>query len=74
MDGTLYQDLASQRDHQTLQHYQKAPTGQGTHTVPIAPETKLATIVHDSHLLVNDHHHQGVKALAPSFKLSVLAN
>ncbi|EHO50203.1 gamma-glutamyl-gamma-aminobutyrate hydrolase family protein [Lentilactobacillus kisonensis] len=74
LGGSVYQDLESQRDRQTFQHFQKAPMNQGTHTISITPETQLESIIGGGdQTLVNSHHHEAVKALAPGLKLTALA-
>ncbi|GHP13539.1 gamma-glutamyl-gamma-aminobutyrate hydrolase [Lentilactobacillus fungorum] len=74
LGGTLYQDLYSQRDHLTFQHYQKAPMPQGTHTVSTTPDSYLAKIIgYDDSTLVNSHHHEAVKAISAQLNISALA-
>lgn len=74
LGGTLYQDLYSQRNRPTLQHYQKAPMPQGTHTISVTPDSYLAKIIgHDDTTLVNSHHHEAVKAVSSQLNISALA-
>ncbi len=74
LGGTLYQDLNSQKPDGLLQHYQKAAMNQGTHHVDLTPETALQQLFGTSELLVNSHHHEAVKELAPGLKLASLAS
>ncbi|GAA2975362.1 gamma-glutamyl-gamma-aminobutyrate hydrolase family protein [Lentilactobacillus parakefiri] len=74
LGGTLYQDLYSQRNRPTLQHYQKAPMQQGTHTISVTPDSYLAKIIGtDDTTLVNSHHHEAVKAVSSQLNISALA-
>lgn len=74
LGGTLYQDLYSQRNRPTLQHYQKAPMPQGTHTISVTPDSYLAKIIgRDDTTLVNSHHHEAVKAVSSQLNISALA-
>ncbi|AEB72355.1 gamma-glutamyl-gamma-aminobutyrate hydrolase family protein [Lentilactobacillus buchneri] len=74
LGGTLYQDLYSQRNHPTLQHYQKAPMPQGTHTISTTPDSYLAKIIgQGDSTLVNSHHHEAVKAVSGQLNISALA-
>lgn len=74
LGGTLYQDMASKRNKPVLQHYQKAPMDQGTHTISVTPDSYLAKIIgHDETIYVNSHHHEAVKAISPELKISALA-
>ncbi len=73
MGGDIYQDIATQIDHQTYQHHQKAPSDQGSHYVDIAEGSMLQTIFHgQSRVLANSFHHQSVQ-LAPQLKVTATA-
>lgn len=74
LGGDIYQDIATQIDHQTYQHHQKAPSDQGSHYVDIAEGSMLQTIFHgQSRVLVNSFHHQSVRKLAPQLKVTATA-
>lgn len=74
LGGTLYQDMGSQREKPVLQHYQKAPMDQGTHTISINADSYLAQIIgHDDKVYVNSHHHEAIKAVSSQLKISALA-
>ncbi|GAA4714583.1 gamma-glutamyl-gamma-aminobutyrate hydrolase family protein [Brevibacillus fulvus] len=70
--GTLYQDLASQKE-QVLQHSQKAPRDYLSHSVEIAAGSKLEQIIGSRRIKVNSFHHQAVKQPAAGFRVSALA-
>ena len=70
--GDIYQDLASQREG-TLIHDQKAPRWYPTHAVEVSHDSKLFAILGQSSLRVNSYHHQAVRNVAPSFKVSAVA-
>ncbi|MDR0814747.1 MAG: membrane dipeptidase, partial [Bacteroidales bacterium] len=67
--GTLYQDIPIQYKN-GIAHFQKASTSRGTHVVEIVPGTELAEILLKSQALTNSFHHQGVKDLAPGFRIA----
>lgn len=57
--GTLYQDVPSQVAG-ALQHGQKAPGFHGTHALSVVPDSRLASLVGGTHVMVNSFHHQAV--------------
>ncbi|GHT77895.1 hypothetical protein FACS189464_0410 [Bacteroidia bacterium] len=67
--GTLYQDIPIQYKN-SIAHFQKASTSRGTHTIEIVAGTKLSEILLKPEALTNSFHHQGVKDLAPGFRIS----
>lgn len=67
--GSLYQDIYSQVP-QVLNHRQRAPRWYPYHTVQIEKESKLRQILRTDSLRVNSRHHQAVKNLGKSFKVS----
>jgi len=71
--GTLYQDIPMQYAQSTVDHRQTAPATQGTHAVSIVKGSKLSEILHTSEILANTFHHQGVKSLAPHFRIAARA-
>lgn len=60
LGGSLYQDIATQLPH-ALQHEQRTPKVQSSHSINILPKTKLHRIVGCTVLKVNTTHHQAVK-------------
>ncbi len=73
LGGTLYQDMGSQREKPVLQHYQKAPMDQGTHTISINADSYLAQIIgHDDKVYVNSHHHEAIKAVSSQLRFQPL--
>ena len=71
--GDIYQDLASQREG-ALIHDQKAPRWYPTHALEISPDSKLSGILGEASLRVNSYHHQAVRKIAPSFRVSAQAS
>jgi putative glutamine amidotransferase len=75
--GTLYQDIAAQRDGSIKHDY--FPTGgrytrdQLVHDVRVVEGTQLAAALGATQLAVNSMHHQGIKELAPGLVVSALA-
>lgn len=60
LGGTLHQDIAS--DPGTpVRHSQQEPRDQPTHTVKVAPGSRLGAILGAEELEVNSMHHQAVK-------------
>lgn len=70
--GTLHQDLRRALP-QVLKHGQDQPRWYPSHTVRIAPGTKLAAIFETEELAVNSFHHQAVAKVAPGFIASAHA-
>lgn len=68
--GSLYQDIPSQCSQSTLQHQQKESSYQGTHQVEFEAGSQLAAIMGHDQWLTNSHHHQAVKQIAPSLKVT----
>ncbi|MDN6542108.1 MAG: gamma-glutamyl-gamma-aminobutyrate hydrolase family protein [Lentilactobacillus parabuchneri] len=74
LGGTLYQDMYSQRNRPTLQHFQKAPLPQGTHSISVTPDSYLEKIIGGGDaILVNSHHHESIKAVSSQLNISALA-
>ncbi|MDR1454185.1 MAG: membrane dipeptidase, partial [Tannerella sp.] len=69
--GTLYQDIASQRDANTgAKHWQRLPADKVFHTVSVMPGSQLAAIVGEGTKAVNSLHHQSVRDVAPGFRVT----
>ena len=64
LGGTLYQDLASQIEGNSIAHRQQMPKWQWTHEVEVDAASKVAKIVQVTDLRVNSYHHQAIKGLA----------
>lgn len=60
LGGSLYQDISTQVPH-ALEHEQRTPKGQSSHTINILTKTKLHGIVGCKAIKVNTSHHQAVK-------------
>ncbi|MDR3217831.1 MAG: gamma-glutamyl-gamma-aminobutyrate hydrolase family protein [Dysgonamonadaceae bacterium] len=72
--GTLYQDIPTQYENKnSINHYQTEPQTEGTHPATIVGGTKLDEILNRQEIFVNSFHHQGVKNLAPHFRISARA-
>lgn len=72
--GTLYQDLPTQYKQSTIAHKQTEPREHATHNVNVVLGTQLADILGiTDNIPVNSFHHQGVKNVAPGFKINAIA-
>ncbi|WP_270767672.1 gamma-glutamyl-gamma-aminobutyrate hydrolase family protein [Lacticaseibacillus rhamnosus] len=72
LGGNLYQDLPSQNPQATIRHAQAAPGQWPTHHVAITPGSHLAALLGTSSY-VNSRHHQAVKDVAASLKVTAKA-
>lgn len=71
--GTLYQDIPSQTNA-TICHVQSSKIrAEGTHSISITEDSKLAEILGTTKIYVNSYHHQSVKEIAKGFKISAVA-
>ena len=70
--GSLFQDISSQIST-ALQHRQRTPATNLSHTVTVIPDSLLRRIVRSRSMRVNSSHHQSVKVVAPSLIASALA-
>lgn len=68
--GTLYQDIGTQSPGCTLKHTQNTRRNFASHTVDIAPGSRLNEAVGAEVLTVNSYHHQAVKDIAPGFRIT----
>lgn len=64
--GTLFQDLRGQLPH-SLEHLQQGPRNYLSHSINIAKESMLFSLLNNSALRVNSFHHQGVKSVPKGF-------
>jgi len=71
--GNLYQDIPSQV-RKPLQHRQRPPATNLSHSVTVAPGSLLRRIVRTDTMRVNSSHHQSVKQVASSLVASALAS
>ncbi len=62
LGGSLYQDVITEPGT-PLTHSQKEPRDQPTHTVKVAPGSRLADVMGAEEVDVNSMHHQALKAL-----------
>lgn len=71
--GSLYQDL-SERVSDSWDREQVCHRGPDhtdtTHPVCIEPNTMLARCIDQQRLMVNSHHHQGIRELPPNLRIS----
>lgn len=72
LGGTVYQDL-SQNPTTTLKHHQTAPGNMPSHHVSVSQGSRLLKIV-GKRPYVNSRHHQAVKDVAPSLKITARAD
>lgn len=72
LGGKLYQDIYKEAAA-TLKHSQDTERHVATHTVRIAPESRLHGLFGTEVLPVNSFHHQAVKEAAPGFAVSALS-
>ena len=67
--GTLWQDIPSQLPQSGICH--KAPEGQAaSHSIDIAPGSRLSKVYGCNSMEVNSFHHQSVKDVAPGFTVT----
>ncbi len=67
LGGGLYQDIADEQGSD-LEHYREDLANDPVHSVSLAPESCLASILGTTQLSVNSVHHQAVKETAPELK------
>ena len=68
LGGSLWQDLASQKQMDAAAHEQKPPYDRPCHRVSIVPGSPLAALLGKEETEVTSRHHQAVKALAPGLE------
>ncbi len=69
--GSIYQDIDTMlKRAPRVRHMQKAPDWCETHMVQLVTDTKLAAIYHAQEIMVNSFHHQSVKKVPESFRVS----
>ncbi|MDR3268076.1 MAG: membrane dipeptidase [Tannerella sp.] len=74
--GSLYQDIPLQYENKSIRHNQSVSRLRGTHPISVVPGAGLAEILQlrTPDVLVNSFHHQGVKRLAPHFRIAARAS
>lgn len=72
LGGTLYQDLRSQVAG-SIAHQQHQTAGYVSHRVHFDEGSKLAEIYGCTEVMVNSHHHQAVKEIAPGLRITARA-
>lgn len=72
LGGTLYQDLNTERPGSVL-HQQAEPWGRGSHYVSVAADTLLAEAIGSDRIFINSFHHQGIRDLAPTLRVTARA-
>ena len=74
LGGSLYQDIQAQvRDGDRHDWHPGYPRNRLSHTVIVAPQTRLAHILGTTSLLVNSLHHQAIKDVAPGLTVAARA-
>lgn len=68
LGGSLWQDLASQKQMDAAAHEQKPPYDRPCHRVSIVPGSPLAALLGKEETEVTSRHHQAVKELAPGLE------
>jgi putative glutamine amidotransferase len=69
--GTLHQHLPELTSE--IQHRQRLPSDQASHTVEIEPESRLAEVLGATELDVNSFHHQAIERLGEGLRVSATA-
>ncbi|MDQ7797540.1 MAG: gamma-glutamyl-gamma-aminobutyrate hydrolase family protein [Candidatus Edwardsbacteria bacterium] len=72
LGGGLYQDIADEQGS-SFDHYREDLPNQAAHSVSIAPDSCLASILGSTSVSVNSVHHQAVKDPAPGLKAAAWA-
>lgn len=72
LGGTVYQDLSQDPDA-TVKHDQEAPGNMPSHHISVQPDSRLFNITGERPY-VNSRHHQAIKDLAPSLKVTARAD
>lgn len=70
LGGSLYQDIPSQCPGSDILHQQKESSYVGTHRILIEPDSQLGQMMGHTEWTTNSHHHQAVKAIAPSLRIT----
>ncbi|MEG1849076.1 MAG: gamma-glutamyl-gamma-aminobutyrate hydrolase family protein [Oscillospiraceae bacterium] len=73
LGGNLYQDIPTQYKNEICHKQDMSIRGEPTHTVRIAPHTRLAEALGALKLEVNSYHHQSVQRVAEGLRISAVA-
>lgn len=71
--GSLYQDIPTQYKDTTVTHDQPISSKYPTHYITLLPGSTIATVIGQTELVTNTHHHQAVKDVAPGFRVTAWA-
>ena len=71
--GTLIQDI-KRKNRESLEHEQKKPRDETSHTVNIIKNTYLSKIIKKNKIMVNSAHHQAIDKLGKNLIINGLAN
>lgn len=74
LGGTMYQDLATQHEGNSVNHDQSEPRGIATHNVTIESDSELSSIMGTCRLMVNSFHHQAVRSVPEGFRVTALSD
>ena len=72
LGGSLVQDIATQLPR-AKNHKPDGPVARTTHSIAVAPKSRLARIVGRHQFRVNSCHHQALKRVAPQLTVSAIA-
>ena len=71
--GTLIQDIKNKKEN-FIEHEQKNPRDQTSHSVNIIKDTYLSKIINKKRILVNSAHHQAIDRLGKNLIINGLAD
>ena len=71
--GSLFQDIGSQYEEETLLHFQKLTEEYPSHSVEVEEGSWLRHMTGEPKVRVNSYHHQSVKQVADDFKVTAVA-
>ena len=74
LDGTLYQDLASQIEAPLIKHNQDLERSYASHSVCLGTDTTLRSIFGTDMLNVNSFHHQAVHLPGPHLRIAATSS
>lgn len=74
LGGSLYQDIEAQYCTEPLLHKQNAARYETAHFIKIDKQSKLFEIVQSEKIAVNSLHHQAVKDVASSLKITAVSS
>jgi putative glutamine amidotransferase len=72
LGGSLYQDIPAQIPSD-IQHKQKQPRHEATHTIAIERDSRLAAAVGGAEMPVNSFHHQALKRVGEGLRVTAVA-